>query len=363
MFRLQRSPFADNTPADARFRQPAEWEPHAACWLAWPSHVELWEGGLEAARLEFVALCRAISDCDPVTGECRGETLEVLVPDEAARRDAEVALRGLPVRLHEIAFGDVWLRDTAPIFLRGPDGELATVRFGFNGWGGKYVLPHDAQVSEQIAARTGVPEFRFSWVLEGGSVEVDGEGTCLTTRQCLLNPNRNPGMNEEMVERGLHEALGVTTVLWLEDGLLNDHTDGHIDTLARFTAPGTVVCMQAREASDPNREVLDKIAGDLASFEDAQGRRLQVIRVPSPGLILDTNGQVMPASYVNFYIANCTVIVPIYGSPYDTEAVATIARCFPTRRTVGLSARTILEGGGAFHCITQQQPTATPLTS
>jgi agmatine deiminase len=345
----------DPTPYSSQFRQPAEWEMHSACWLAWPSHKDLWQEGLAVARSEFIALCRAIAGPDapqePIT-----ERLEILVPDEAQKTLASRALAGLPAHFHRIRFGDIWLRDTAPIFLTNPRGGLATVRFGFNGWGGKYVLPDDAQVSTHIAEEVGGMAFSFPWVLEGGSVEVDGEGTCLTTRQCLLNPNRNPSMTQASVEQGLQEALGIEKVLWLDEGLLHDHTDGHIDTLARFVAPGVVLCMEAREAEDPNYAVLEKIAQDLASFSDAQGRSLNVVRLPSPGKILNEEEEVMPASYVNFYIGNRTVVVPTYGSPYDAEAVALIGQCFPDRRTVGLSARAILRGGGAFHCITQQQP-------
>jgi agmatine deiminase len=341
-----------NTPYSSHFRQPAEWEPHQACWLAWPSDEELWQDDLESARTEFVDLCRAIA-------EQGGETLEILVPDQRQQALAIEALKGLPVTFHRIPFGDIWLRDTAPIFLTNPQGALATVRFRFNGWGEKYVLPNDAQVSTQIAEilqQSGGTAFSFPWVLEGGSVEVDGEGTCLTTRQCLLNLNRNPSMTQDAVEEGLREALGIEKVLWLEEGLLNDHTDGHIDTLARFVAPGIVMCMQARDEEDPNRTVLEKIAQDLASFSDAQGRSLKVVRIPSPGKILSQAQEVMPASYVNFYIGNRTVIVPTYGAPYDAEAVTLIGQCFPDHRTIGLSAKAILRGGGAFHCITQQQP-------
>lgn len=339
-------------PRDSGFSQPAEWQPHAACWLAWPSDERLWQDNLPKAQAEFVALCEAIA-LDPAGAE----RLEILVGDEKSESEARTALAGLGARFHQIPFGDIWLRDTAPIFLTEPSGSLATVRFAFNGWGEKYVLAHDDQVAEVIAAQTGFKAFAYPWVLEGGSVEVDGEGTCLTTRQCLLNPNRNPGLEAAEIEAGVCEALGVRKLLWLDRGLLNDHTDGHIDTIARFTAPGVVVCMEALDEDDPNRTVLAEIARDLTGFTDAQGRPLTVVRIPSPGLILDEDGEVMPASYVNFYIANRTVAVPTYGSPHDLKAVEAIAALFPGRRTVGIPARAILSGGGSFHCITQQQPT------
>lgn len=344
------------TPKSAGFQQPAEWEKHESVWLAWPSHADLWQENLEAAQQEFIGLCQAIVDFDPVTGKARGESLNVLVPTVEAGAKAEAALKSLPVRFHLIPFGDIWLRDTAPIFLCGPGSEKAVARFVFNGWGEKYVLPHDSEVSQRIAASVGIREFSFTWVLEGGSVEVDGEGTCLTSRQCLLNPNRNPGMTEAQIEDVLKDSLGVEKILWLGDGLINDHTDGHIDTIARYVAPGVVLCMEAQESSDPNREIMETIAKDLEAMTDAKGRKLTVGRVPSPGAVLNEDGELMPASYLNFYIANTTVVVPVYGSVWDDKAVAAIAKWFPNHKTVGRPAKTILTGGGAFHCISQQQP-------
>jgi agmatine deiminase len=334
--------------------QPAEWFPHRACWLAWPSDGNLWQENLPLAQAEFTALCRAIADVDPSNGVARGETLKILVLDLDSEAAARSALTGLQADFYRIPFGDIWLRDIAPIFIQ-ENGQPLTACFEFNGWGGKYVLDYDADVAEAIALAVGLESRCCDWVLEGGSIEVDGEGTCLTTRQCLLNPNRNPDLSQEEIEARLSQDLGIQKVLWLDEGLLNDHTDGHIDTLARFVAPGVVLCMEAHDPNDPNQAVLDHIAEGLKSFTDAQGRSLKVVRVPSPGLILDEEGKVMPASYVNFYIGNRVVVVPTYGTSWDAEAVETISQFFPERYTVGLSARAILAGGGAFHCITQQQ--------
>ncbi len=300
-------------------------------------------------------LCEAIADVDSVSLQPRGERLDVLVPSAERARDALAALAPLTPRVHVVPFGDIWLRDTAPIFLHADERVLAAT-FAFNGWGNKYVLDNDAEVASRIAALTELPRVANDWVLEGGSIDVDGEGTLLTTRQCLLNPNRNASMDEKALGLALASAIGVERVLWLERGLLNDHTDGHVDTLARFVRPGVVLCMEARDTDDPNAEVLDEIARSLERFVDAQGRRLEVVRIPSPGRIASKDGAVLPASYVNFYIANRTVAVPTYASPWDDEAVDAIARAFPGRRTVGIDARAILTGGGAFHCITQQQP-------
>ncbi len=340
------------------FRQPAEWDLHDACWLAWPSHGDLWQENLAPAQEEFTALCRAITGVDFELKDRPVEPLHVLVPDRQSRAQAEKALRGLPVTFHDVGFGDIWLRDTAPIFVQDQKGHTASSSFLFNGWGGKYVLDHDAGVSAAIAKLAKFPSKHFPWVLEGGSVEVDGLGTCLTTRQCLLNPNRNPGMTEKEIETGLAEALGITKTLWLRDGLLNDHTDGHIDTIARFVRPGTVICMEPSGKDDPNTAVLNDIRNDLSKMTDARGKKLEVITVPSPGQVTNQDGDILAASYVNFYISNRTVVVPNYGSPQDAAAVALIAKLFPERRTVGRSAKAILSGGGAFHCITQQQPTA-----
>jgi agmatine deiminase len=344
------------TPRAAKFRQPAEWTRHEAVWLAWPSHEDLWGEALGRVRSAFTEFASGIADVDPATGKPRGERLEVLVPDAANEILAKSALAGLGARFHRIPFGDIWLRDTAPVFLADENGARASVSFAFNGWGGKYVLPGDDGVSSRIAEASGLPAFRFPWVLEGGSVEVDGEGTCLTTRQCLLHPNRNPEMKEDAIEAGLRDALGVTPILWLGDGLCNDHTDGHVDTLARFVAPGVAVCMRPAGDLDPNAKALRAVDARLRSFRDARGRHLDVKSVPSPGIVADGAGHPMPASYANFYIANSTVVVPAYGVPADESARAGIAELFPTRRVLSVPAKDLLEGGGAFHCITQQVP-------
>lgn len=340
----------NSTLPQAEIFQPAEWAHHDACWLAWPWDARLWEENLEAAQNEFSALCRAIN-------ENGGERLEILVPDAAHEKAARQALTGLELRFHHIPVGDIWVRDTAPIFVHdAKSGQIRAHAFKFNGWGEKYLLDHDDLVAGRVAEASQIPSQAFDFILEGGSVELDGEGTCLTTKQCLLNDNRNPSMKKAAIEAALLNSLGARKTLWLSDGLLNDHTDGHIDTIARFVAAGVVVCMEATTSDDPNAEILAKIRSDLESFTDAQGRKLKVVTIPSPGLVENEDGDVMPASYVNFYIGNKTVIVPTYGVAQDEKAVAAIAKLFPKHQTVGLSALAILSGGGAFHCITQQQP-------
>lgn len=326
---------------------PAEWAPHAAIWTAWPSHADLWQDNLEPARAEFAAMAKALAG--PFGGQA-GDRLKVLAHGPEALASARDAL-GDCAEILPAAFGDIWLRDTGPIFAKA---GLAHA-FRFNGWGGKYVLPHDAELAAWLAASAGAQLRRHDFVLEGGAIEFDGEGSVLTTRQCLLNANRNPGWDEARAEAALRAALGVEAVLWLDEGLAQDHTDGHIDNLARFVAPGRVVCQAPFGPDDPNAGVLEAIARRLEGFIDARGRRLEVIRVPSPGLVPSEDGAPMPASHMNFVIGNASVVVPIY-SESGQAAVRALGALFPGRRTMGLCARALLSGGGAFHCITQQEP-------
>jgi agmatine deiminase len=228
--------------------------------------------------------------------------------------------------------------------------------FTFNGWGGKYVLDHDDTVGAFIAIEAGADATRWDRVLEGGAVDWDGEGTILTTRECLLNPNRNPLMTPDDVRGLLGDALGARAVIWIERGLLNDHTDGHVDNIARFVAPGVVVCQSPSGADDPHAERLKEIAAFLKQQRDARGRMLQVIEIPSPGRVEDEDGEVVPASHMNFIIGNATVVVPTYGTTTAQAAVDALKPLFPGRNVVGLPSKHILTGGGSFHCITQQQP-------
>src|SRR5262245_11430786 len=333
---------------------PAEWCLHDAVWTAWPHDPDQWLEGLAAPQRALMKMIAAIVDLEG--GRPRGERVELLVRDAgdeaAARRLLGPAAVG--VRFHHLAYGDVWLRDTGPIFVTRP-GELSAVRFQFDGWGGKYLMDGDTEVAAEVMARTGVRGSAFEFVLEGGAVEVDGEGTVLTTRQCLLGGARNPGLDQDSLEARLRWALGAERVVWLDRGLANDHTDGHIDTLARFVMPGVVACMEPAPG-DPNRDALAGILADLDAARTAGGDRLEVVTVPSPGAVEDAAGNLMPASYMNFYIANTTVVVPTYGVAADDAAVSAIAAMFPTRRAVGLPGKPVVVGGGAFHCSTQQQP-------
>ncbi|HEX2559005.1 agmatine deiminase family protein [Phenylobacterium sp.] len=328
---------------------PAEWAPHRAMWLGFPSHAELWEDDLEPAQAEVAALARALAGPG-------GEHVRVLTgsPEgEAAARAllADVARVGIvPGR-----FGDIWLRDTGPIFARTPEGPEAR-GFRFNGWGGKYVLEHDDEVAAQIAEASGAPLAQSEAVLEGGALDHDGFGTVLTTAQCLINPNRNAGWDETAAEQVLADALGARKVLWLGDGLLNDHTDGHVDNLARFVAPGVVACPMAFGRDDPNADAYDDAARRLASMTDSRGERLKVVRIPSPGYVEDGEGEYVPASHMNFVIANKAVVCPIYETKASPLALEGLRTLFPDRAVIGLPSTAVLTGGGSFHCITQQEP-------
>lgn len=344
---------ADAGASDAP-RVPAEWEPHAACWTAWPTHAYAWGDALPEAQREFAAFVSAIAELPG------SETVRIA----AAHVDGAPLCDLLPAHprievIPDLPYGDIWLRDTSPVFAW-QAGALSAVDFGFDGWGGKYRYPHDAEVAAAVARRAGVDLRTDGFVLEGGALEFDGAGTLLTTRSCLLDPVRNPigdgpGLSEESVTARLAPLLGIRHVVWLQRGLRDDHTDGHIDNLARFLAPGVVVCASAAE-DDPNRDVLRAIEADLRAARDADGRPLRVISVPSPGVLLAPDGERLAASYLNFYPGNRTVAVPAFGCATDAEARRVLAPWFPGRRVLSLGARAILRGGGGFHCITRQQP-------
>ena len=328
---------------------PAEWAPHRAMWLGFPSHAELWEDDLAQAQAEVAALARGLAGPG-------GERVRLLTGSPEGEADARAQLGGVDgIEIVPGAFGDIWLRDTGPIFAAGPGGPQAQ-GFRFNGWGGKYALAHDDTVAAQIARAAGLPLTPHDFILEGGAVDHDGEGTVLTTRQCVLNPNRNPGWTGAVAEKAFAEALGAKKVLWLGEGLVNDHTDGHVDNLARFVAPGVVACPVAFGRGDPNAGAYDDAARRLAGMTDAAGRKLRVMRIPSPGWIDDGERGAAPASHMNFLIANRAVIAPVYADQPGAFAIQALEQLFPGRQVIGLPSRAILTGGGSFHCISQQEP-------
>jgi agmatine deiminase len=320
--------------------QPPEWAEHQWVWIGFPSHADLWGEDLEPARLEVAAFARAVH------ADGKGEGVRLVAADPRSARAA--AILAPFAAIVEEPFGDVWLRDTGPIVLKDAGRRMAK-RFRFNGWGGKYELEGDDTIGLRLAATAGLEPDRHDWILEGGAIDVDGTGLAVTTEQCLLNPNRNPGLGRAEVEARLREDLGIERLLWLGEGLLNDHTDGHVDNLARFVAAGTLAIPEAAGDDDPNAPV----------YADARARAtafgLEVVSLPSPGRLL-RDGEIVAASYMNFYIGNAAVVVPVHGAANDDAAVRAVARLFPGRETVGLRSDHVLTGGGSFHCISQQMP-------
>jgi len=326
---------------DLEVRWPAEWEPHQAVWIGFPGDPAEWPIGLAEAQREVATFANAIAD------EGAGEAV-ILVCRTAADAGTARTLIEPGVEIVVEPFGDIWLRDSAPIFVTGPDG-LVGQNFGFNGWGGKYAMAGDQDIGARLAKRFGQMVCKQDWILEGGAIDGDGAGRIITTAQCVLNGNRNDGLSRETAAERLRTALTADDICWLGDGLVADHTDGHVDNLARFVALGTVVIPEAETADDPNAEIFDKAA------QQAQSSGLQVFRLPSAGLYR-IDGDIAPASYMNFYIGNSVVAVPQYGAANDAKAVDQIAALFPDRKVIGLSSEALLRGGGSFHCISQQIP-------
>lgn len=329
---------------------PAEWTPHASTWMGWPHDDVQWCGWLEPVRRDFATLVETIAHAEPV---------DLLVADEESEADARRRLTQGSIRLHRIPHNDVWLRDAGPIFITRKN-DVALVRWEFNGWGGKYPADLDAEVPGHVARLLGdVRPFRPGLVLEGGSIEVNGAGLAITTRQCLLSPRRNPDLDEKTIESALRAYLGVTRVVWLDQGLEGDHTDGHIDTLTRFVNPTTIVTSVCADTEDPNHATL---AANLDVIRRECGRAevpFIIIELPVPTGRVDFEGERLPLTYANFFITNNSVVVPTYGAPEDAPALEILRPLFPRRTVVGLPARALITGGGGFHCVTQQQPVGT----
>jgi len=316
-----------------------EWAKHESVWIGFPSDPQLWLGDLKPAEREVAAFAEAVH------AGGKGEKVRLVAAHEGA---AESAQRLAPfAEIVVESFGDIWLRDTGPIVL-GSGRARRAQGFGFNGWGGKYELAGDEDIGDRLATRAGLDFAKADWILEGGAIDGDGSGTVITTEQCLLNPNRNALTREETEDR-LNRDLGFERVVWLGSGLLNDHTDGHVDNLARFVAPGRVA-IPTPAKDDPNEAVYRDAARRLRST------RLDLVNLPSPGRVLDEDGEIIPASYMNFYIGNAAVVVPQYGVANDSAAVDVVQALFPERVAIGLRADHILTGGGSFHCISQQVP-------
>jgi agmatine deiminase len=331
---------------------PAEWEPHEAVWLAWPHNQNTFPhiAGVENAYYAFI---RAVHV---------SERVELFVPSAVIHRKVRARLREMGadlsrIVLHTSEYADIWIRDYGPTFvINRVLSKTAMVRWNFNAWGGKYKdqIP-DGKMPHTINRRLLLPMFEPGIVLEGGSIDVNGRGTMLTTRACLLNPNRNPALSADQIEDKLKEFLGVEKVIWLNDGVVGDDTDGHIDDIARFVGPSTVVCAYETDIADANYPALHDNYEILRQSSDQEGKPITVIKLPMPAKVAD-NDERYPASYTNFYIGNTVVVVPVFNDPHDAEALRIIQEIFPDRTIMGIDARALVEGYGTFHCTTQQQP-------
>jgi agmatine deiminase len=343
------------TPASLGYRMPAEWELHEATWLAWPHNLDTWPGKFDLVPDIYVEIVRALYTSEPVS---------ICVNDAEDAVETRLFLKraGLDlstVQFCEIPTNDTWARDHGPIFLTRSHEErreLAVVDWIFNSWGEKYGPWHlDDVVPQKVAKMLALPLFEPGIVLEGGSIDVNGRGTLLTTEACLLNPNRNPTLTREEIEAYLRAYLGVTKILWLGDGIVGDDTDGHIDDLARFVNPTTVVCALEDDPTDVNYALLRDNFERLQKMTDQDGRPLRVVPLCMPSPVI-YDGNRLPASYANFYIANGVVLMPTYECANDKRAITTLQEIFPTRHVVGIPCTDLVWGLGAIHCITQQQP-------
>ena len=332
-------------PAEHGFHMPAEWVPHRRCWMAWPCREELWGDRLDAAHAAYADVARAVAAFEPVTMICR----------PADVTEASLAC-GPGIEVMSVDIDDSWVRDTGPTFLVDQIGGLAGVDWRFNGWGGRY-WPFDNEdaLAGVLIGRVQAHRFEAPFVLEGGAIHVDGEGTVLATEACLLNANRNPSMSREAIEQGLRDYLGVRQVIWLAGGLEDDETDGHVDNVACFVRPGVVLAMVAEDPGDGNHAVLNENLERLRAAKDAADRPLEIITVPQPPRRMDA-GKRLPLSYVNLYIANGGVVMPAFGAAEDQRAYRVVRDAFPGRLVHQVPADDIVIGGGGIHCITQQQP-------
>ncbi len=322
-----------------RLYLPPEWHPQAWLWIGFPHDAAEWPGFLGAAQEQIASFANSVAES--------GQEVRLIVRNDANEARAR-ALCSAAVKLERRVYGDVWLRDTGPLVVSDGQHRIAR-RFGFNGWGGKYVMTGDQEIGAELAASAGLAVETCDWILEGGALDGDGTGLVVTTEQCLLHPNRNPDLSRSDLEARLARDLGFDRVLWLADGLINDHTDGHVDNLARFVTPNVLALPRATGADDPNAAIYANAKARAEAFG------VTVREVPSPGLVM-SGDRTEPASYMNFVITSKLVVVPIYGTQHDADGVAAVAELFPGREVIGIMADAVLAGGGSFHCASQQMP-------
>ncbi|CAM4458690.1 MAG: Agmatine deiminase [Legionella sp.] len=335
------------TPKQSGFFMPAEWHPHEQCWMAWPCHVETWSKiGLDKARKAYALVANSIAQYEPVT-------MLVNPGDEDLAKELckdNVSIQTLPIN-------DSWTRDTGPTFLLNKEHKLAGVNWIHNAWGGNYAdCALDNKISAAVISKTKALSFSAPLVMEGGSFHVDGEGTILTSRECLLNENRNPQRSQQEIEQYLFDFLGAKQIIWLNKGLLGDETDGHIDEIACFIAPGKVLCLITHDKEDPNYATLQENMEILKAATDAQGRKLEVYTIEQPPATY-MHGERLTLSYINFYLANNGIVMPAFGyEAQDKAAYELFTKLYPNHHISQIDALDVFAGGGGIHCITQQQP-------
>jgi agmatine deiminase len=357
----------DSTPRRDGYHMPGEFEAHSGCWMLWPERPDNWRLSAGPAQRAFAAIAAAIAHFEGVS--------MCVSPAQLAN-----ARRLLPpeISLVEMSSNDAWMRDVGPTFVINGQGGVRGVDWQFNAWGGLqgglyYPWDQDELVARKVLARVGADRYAAPLVLEGGSIHVDGQGTCLTTEECLLNPNRNPQLSKAQIEEHLRQYLNVEKVIWLPRGVYNDETSGHVDNLACFVRPHVLALTWTDQHDDPQYEISSEAYEILSEQTDARGRRFEIHRIHQPGPLFITPdeshgvaavagtlprqpGDRLAGSYINFYIANGGVVAPVFADPHDSAALRALRALFPTRQVVGVPAREILLGGGNIHCITQQQP-------
>lgn len=335
------------TPRDLQYKMPAEWSTHACTFMEWPVDREQWPDIYDDAIKAYAEIAGAIARFEPVT----------MLVSPGLIKEAS-ALCGPGVSILEMPHDDSWMRDNGPTFVVNHRGELTGINWIFNAWGGKFNWEKDDRIAPELLKHLGIPCFNAPIVLEGGSIHVDGEGTLLTTEECLLNKNRNPRLSKEEIEEILKQYLGVEKIIWLKKGLYGDETDGHIDNVACFARPGVLLAHKCSDSNEPNYEVLKENLSILEHFTDARGRKLEVIKIELPPARY-FGGNRLTLSYINFYFVNGGIIVPVFGGDCeetDRKALSVLKKTFPDREVVAVDGMPVIKGGGNVHCITQQMP-------